>query len=398
MTSRKDSLAKPYKRSALTQIKEYQFTETTDNTDIPTTSREGFDVSDYLAVLLSVHPVDPDIENITAGADVTLRIWRYKEAAHDGTGDNGTGQWFCENDWTIPLDGDGSAGVMEKVFNIWNSERMYIQVISATDPGGDNFEFKIGAYVLGPEYADADAGFFEIVSASASAAAGGTSDVNLIQIAGTAVDADAGAASAGTLRVILASDSPGLGAHDVATAVAGVRQLVVATNIDPADVANQDDVHPIATLDGRIIVAGYDRLGDLVRIQETDPINFHMAWDLIEESSMGTAGSPYTYYLDLDSYYRMSCQTAITLGSADAGGVVITFHGTVEDDDPDLTARTYIDLTTKWTGGATVTTNDLIPDLNGFWGNCTAVKINVAVTNASDDSAIRLDLKRFIGG
>lgn len=200
------------------------------------------------------------------------------------------------------------------------------------------------------------------------------------------------------VKVQFGDNSWGAGSHDVATAVDGLRALFVATDVDPADVANQDDVHPIATLDGRTIIAGYDRLGDLVRIQETDPINFHMAWDLIEETSMGTAGSPYEYYLDLDSYYRMSIQIDITLGSAGAGDVALTIEATVHDDDPDLTARTYIDRTTAITGAGSVTVDDLIEDLNGIYGNYTAVKLVIDVTNASDDSAIRIDTKRFIGG
>jgi hypothetical protein len=139
-----------------------------------------------------------------------------------------------------------------------------------------------------------------------------------------------------------------------------MRGLAVATNIDPADVANQDDVHMVATLDGKLIIAGYDRLGDLVRIQETDPINYHIAWDVIEESSMGTAASPFVYYLDLDTYYRMSLQIDVTLGTAAAGGVALTTLGTVEDDDPDLTARNYVDMTNAWTGSPSITVDAIL--------------------------------------
>jgi hypothetical protein len=200
------------------------------------------------------------------------------------------------------------------------------------------------------------------------------------------------------LDVALVSESLGLGVHDVATETDGMRGLAVATNVDPADVANQDDVHMVATLDGKLIIAGYDRLGDLVRIQETDPINFHIAWDVIEESSMGTAGSPYVYYLDLDSYYRMSLQIDITLGGAAAGGVALTTLGTVEDDDPDLTARVYVDMTNAWTGSASITADAILVDLAGYWGNFTAIKLNVAVVNAANNSAIKIDTKRHVGG
>jgi len=391
---RRDPRAKPYQRSITTHIRSIELSAT-QNTAIPVLESEGIDVSDWLSIILSVHPTNPDISSITAGANVVLRPWRYKRASREGT-NPGSGQWYADIDITIPLDGDGTSQ-MERSFAVWDSEKIYFQVVSVADPGAETPTFRLEHFGIGPKYAESP-DFFEGVTASAAAAASGTTDVNLIQVAGNAVNVGAGAAGTGTLRVILASDSPGIGEHDVATADAGFRTLFVATDVDPADVDNGDDVHPIATLGGRAIIAGYDRLGDLVRIQETDPINFHIAWDLIEESSMGTTGSPYEYFIDLDSYYRMAVQDDITLGSADAGDVEIKFYGTAEDDDPDLTARNYIDLTSDWTGVASITVDDLIPDTNGFWGNCTAVKIEVSVTNASDDSAIRLDVKRFVGG
>lgn len=326
----------------------------------------------------------------------------------------------------------------------------------------NNFYFRLEHYGIGPKYSEAP-GFFESVTAGAAAAASGTSDVNLVQIAGNAVNVGAGAADTGTLRVILASDSPGIGAHDDPTADAGYRELLVATtadpaavadqddvhgiadtfgrriiagynragdhldtalvaeslglgehdvateadgmralgvatDVDPAAVANQDDAHLITDLYGRLILAGYARLGDLIRIQETDPINLFIAHDLIQESAMGTTGSPYVYYIDLDGYYRMSHQIAITLGTATAGDVEYRIYGTVEDDDPDLTARTYIDRTTAISGGPTITVDSLIEDINGIHGNYTAVKLEVTVVNAANDSAIRIDTKRFIGG
>ena len=394
MTSRKDSRAKPFQRSMLTQIREYKFSETV-GTDAPTNRRDGFDVSNYLALEIAVHPFDPDITTITAGANVTLRLWRWKEAANEGTG-QGSGQWYCDNDWTVPLDGDGSAGAMTKIYNVQNSERVALQVISVTDPGAEDPEFIVAAYQIGPDYADPDAGFFESVSTAAAGASGGTQDVNLVEVLGTATAVDAGASDAGTQRIIWADDSPGIGEHDVATDDPGFRILGVATDTDLTNVADGDDVHAAMTLDGRFIIASYNRLSDVLNVEVSNPINLYMAWDLIEESSMGTAGSPYAYYFELDSYYRMAVQTAHTLGS----GVSIstTFHGTVEKDDPDFTARTYIDVTAAWTGAASITGSAWLRDTDGFWGNATSAKIETAVVNGDDDSAVRFDVKRFVGG
>lgn len=522
--SRRDTRAKPYQRSITTHIRSIELSAAL-NTGIPTDEADGVDVSDWLSLVIAVHPTNPDISSITAGANVVLRPWRYKKASQEGTSP-GSGQWYADIDWTVPLDGDGTSQ-MEQAYAVWNAEKIYFQVISVADPGVETPTFRVEHYGIGPKYAEAPE-FFESVSASAAASAAGTTDVNLIQVAGNAVNVGAGAAGTGTLRVIYASDSPGIGAHDAATAVAGFRSLFVATTSDPAAVADQDDVHPITDVYGRLILAGYNRVGDhlevgliaeslglgehdvateadgmralfvattadpaavadqddvhpitdalgriilagynrtgdhlevgliaeslglgahdvatetdgfralavatnvdpaavanqddvhlitdlygrliilgadregeLIRVQETAPIYTHIAPDLIEESSMGTAGSPYVYYIDLDTFYRMSLQTAITLGSAGAGNVALTIHGTVEDDDPDLTARTYLDRTTAISGSPSITVAALIEDLNGIYGNYTAIKLSWAVVNASNDSAIRMDTKRFVGG
>ena len=464
MTTRKDRYAKPYQRSKMTLIKQLTMSLFT-NTSAPADVADGIDVSEWLAILVVVHPTSVVMTDAgVSGAIVRLRPWFYMKAAEDGSDRiSGSGQWYSETDFNSALDGYSVNGAMRHILTVNNAEKFYPQVIMVTDPEGSTPVFGVGIYGLGPKYGENPDAFESVAAGVAAAAATGTGDVNLIEIDGTVVDADAGSASLGTLRVIYADDSPGIGEHDAATddpgfralavattadpaAVAdqddvhlittttgrliiagynrtgdhlevalvseslglgvhdtatetdGMRGLAVATNVDPADVANQDDVHMVATLDGKLIIAGYDRLGDLVRIQETDPINYHIAWDVIEESSMGTAASPFVYYLDLDTYYRMSLQIDVTLGSAAAGGVALTTLGTVEDDDPDLTARNYVDMTNAWTGSASITVDAILTDTNGFWGNFTAVKLNVAVVNASNDSAIKIDTKRHVGG
>lgn len=467
MTTRKDKYAKPYQRSKMTLIKQLSLSATL-NTDEPAHVAEGIDVSEWLAILVVVHPTSAVMTSATLeGAIVSLRPWFYMKAAEDGSDRiSGSGQWFAEAAFNAALDGNSANGSMRHILTVNNAEKFYPQVLLVTDPEGATPIFGVGVYGLGPKYGE-NPDVFETVSAGVAAAAaaggGGGGDVNLIEIDGAAVMSGLGLANAGTLRVIYASDSPGVGAHDAATGAVGFRSLYVATtadpaavadqddvhpiadiygrqiiagynragdhietalvaeslglgvhdvatetdgfrvlgvatNVDPADVANQDDVHFVATLDGKLIVAGYDRLGDLVRIQETDPINFFIAADVIEESSMGTAGSPYVYYLDLDAYYRMSLQIDITLGAASAGGVVLTTLGTVEDDDPDITARNYVDVTNAWTGSATITADAILTDTVGFWGNFSAVRLNVAVVNASNNSAIKIDTKRHVGG
>lgn len=124
---RRDARAKPYQRSITTHIRSIELTSSL-NTGIPLTRADGIDVSDWLSIIVSVHPTDPDIENVNPGANVVLRPWRYKEAAQEGT-NPGSGQWYAGLDWTVPLDGDGT-GPMEKNFAVWDSEKLYFQVVS----------------------------------------------------------------------------------------------------------------------------------------------------------------------------------------------------------------------------------------------------------------------------
>lgn len=154
----------------------------------------------------------------------------------------------------------------------------------------------------------------------------------------------------------------------------------------------EDPVETGETAIKTVLRNAYDSLGDVLRIQETDPLNYQMAWDVIEESSMGTAGSPYVYFLDTDAYNLASIQIAITLGSASAGGVALSIYATVEDDDADMTARVFLDRTLELTGSSTITVSDIIEDIDA--GNYTAIKLSVAVTNASNDSAVKIDVKR----
>jgi hypothetical protein len=136
----------------------------------------------------------------------------------------------------------------------------------------------------------------------------------------------------------------------------------VATDYDKTDVAHDDDVHIVATLDGKQIQAGYNRPGDYNRQAEIDPLNMQYVNDKVADVTNSAAATS-NYYLDLNGFKRMSAQLEITSGS---GTVTVKFFGTVEDDDPDAE----------------------------FWGCFTAVKINVVIVNASADSSYRIDTKR----
>lgn len=131
--SRRDAGARPYQRSITTHIRSLELNEFM-NTGIPLLESEGVDVSEWLSIIVSVHPTDPDISNVFPGAYVTLRPWRYKKASQEGT-NPGSGQWYAGIDWTVPLDGDGTSP-MEKNFAVWDSEKLYFQVVDS-DPGID---------------------------------------------------------------------------------------------------------------------------------------------------------------------------------------------------------------------------------------------------------------------
>lgn len=195
--------------------------------------------------------------------------------------------------------------------------------------------------------------------------------------------------SGDVVKVSLGTAS-GIGTHDAATANAGFRGLAVATSTDLADVAANDDVHLVATLDGKLIIAGYDRLTNANRVEEVDPLSMQFAEDKFAEANVGTG--TYTYYLDCSGYTWAGWQLQLTVGAATVYD--FKFYVSVEADDPDLSARTYVDVTNQLYGAAAITAAGWYPDFDGICRNATSIKIELSLTNGSNDTSFDIDVKR----
>jgi len=359
------------------------------NTTPPGQNNQGIDVREWIAVLVTANTHDPVVgsgASAAVEASVKLRVWRWRERATDGAGRPG-GQWFADNSFTLSLNGDIDATPMERVWLTHNSEKIYLEIEEITDDSTNLVDFTLGVWGMGPKRGEELDGVegVGLSSAIASAAAGGLT--SLVFATDPTDDTTATLALVDAEYKVVTSHT---GTHDVATGLPLSRGGAVGTDYDKTDVAHDDDVHIVATLDGKQIQAGYNRPGDYNRQAEIDPLNMQYVNDKVAEVT-NSAASTLNYYLDLNGFKRMSAQLELTAGS---GTVTVKFYGTMEDDDPDLTARTYQDVTLKAYAAGSFTLSNILPDTDEFWGCFTAVKINVVIVNASADSSYRIDTKR----
>jgi hypothetical protein len=105
----------------------------------------GFDVDAWSHVMITIHPSNPVFPAFQPGWEITLKVWKYREAASHGSR-SPAGQWFLveENPWVVPLDGTGR---MERHFYVGDATRIFIQPYDweGAPVGG---EVAIGAYGL----------------------------------------------------------------------------------------------------------------------------------------------------------------------------------------------------------------------------------------------------------
>jgi len=377
----------PHKPS-LTKITSYVLSTAT--TTLPTQESSGIDVREWLAILITANTHSPEVGSgagSAAEASVKLRLWRWRDRATDGAGRPG-GQWFADNSFTLSLNGDIDASPMERVWLTQNAEKIFIEIEEITDDSTNLVDFTLGVYGVGPKRGEDLTGIegVGLSSAIASAAAGG-----LTSLVFATDPTDDTTAALGLIDSEYKIVNSHTGEHDAATDDPLARTGGVATDYDQTDVAHGDDVHDVNTLDGKRIMAGYNRPGDYQRQAEIDPLNMQYVCDKVAEVT-NTDTVTNNYYLDLNGFRRAGIQLEITAGS---GTVTVKFYGTVENDDPDLTARTYQDVTLKAYSAGSFTLSNMLPDTASFWANFTAMKIEVAVVNASSDSSYRIDAKRL---
>ncbi len=92
----------------------------------------------------------------------------------------------------------------------------------------------------------------------------------------------------------------------------------------------------------------------------------------------------YLYYIDMESYNRLSLQFVLNGGS---GTVTVSVQGTIQNDGTTSDLCTYEDITNDAFGVSSWTASSLALDDTGFFGSFKYIKITViASTGASDDA------------
>lgn len=213
-----------------------------------------------------------------------------------------------------------------------------------------------------------------------STGTGGTSDVNLVEIVGTAAAVNNGAATAGTLRTATASDSPevtavefiasrtpalggaataaavpvsiandqnvpvqGDTAHDAVDAGSPVAIGGNAQSTQAAPVAAADRVRAVFNLFGELVIAGYNWATNSLRTSENDPLDQRFENESLVDTTDESAAT-HRYPSDTgavqDGYSLLSQTIKVIDGD---GTVTITLEAT---NDEDASGGDWHDVTT----------------------------------------------------
>lgn len=209
---------------------------------------------------------------------------------------------------------------------------------------------------------------------------GGTSDVNLVEIAGTAAAVNNGPATAGTLRTATASDSPevvsvasidtktpalggaataasvpvniasdqnvpvqGDTAHGATDAGAPVAIGGNAQSTEPAPVTAGQRVRAVFNLFGELIIAAYNYTTNSLRTSENDPLDQRFENESLVDTTNETAAThhyPSATGAVQDGYSLLSQTIKVIDGD---GTVTITLEAT---NDEDASGGDWHDVTT----------------------------------------------------
>lgn len=260
---------------------------------------------------------------------------------------------------------------------------------------------------------------------------GGTSDVNLVEIVGTAAAVNNGAATAGTLRTATASDSPevvsvasidtktpalggaataaavpvsiandqnvpvqGDTAHDAVDAGSPVAIGGNAQSTQAAPVTAGRRVRAVFNLFGELVIAGYNWATNSVRTSENDPLDQRYDEELFVLTNVPNATPDETILIDMRGYQSCSVHVEKTGASGD------TFTWTMESNgESALSTDDWIDTTQfGWTSAtvtsaATYTADGIIYSNRGF--NPSGHKVKIETAGTGDDADFKVSVKRY---
>ena len=285
-------------------------------TDQPTDRDQGVDVSKYRRVILSVHPISPDINDATAaGWVLQVKIWRWKLNAKWGTG-RSTGQWYAEEVVNISMDGDvATGGPMEYQFPTWASEKMLFQPVGSIDTPAGSWEAAISVYGLTPRIGED----------------------------GTPCDCAADSESSTV-------DIP-INFHDYPVIIKGVPILGEARSIQATAVsANADASRPMMNLYGEWVLANYIWANQSNRTEEADPLDTRDVGDILADGTSVAEGATVDFYLDMAHFSALSIQW-----EPNDVNFTLKVYASNEDNGTAPNAANYVDVTNQWFGAASFT-------------------------------------------
>lgn len=164
-------------------LKENEYRIDAVETAQPTTRNKGITVQRWREVIFSFHGIDPDIDDAGAvGWQLTFKVWRFKLKAREGTA-RPAGQWYAQEEITVSMDGDVSAGgPMEVQLPTWNSEKMYLQPVASLE-GPDTWEAMVTCYGHVPRFtAEGEPCDCQATSSGGSGTGGGIVVANMFDL------------------------------------------------------------------------------------------------------------------------------------------------------------------------------------------------------------------------
>jgi hypothetical protein len=365
----------------------------------PLQEDDGWDVSDWMTVLITVHPSTPAFNSITLlGAHITLRVWRWRKYAFDGSG-SPQGQWYADEDINLDLAGDAATGrPQETMLLTKNAERLFLQCVDLTHPNAATIDAEIGVYGIGEprEEGGVDPTPYNVPEAPSGGGGDGgaaalmdpfTQDSILSNLNGdfTATYTTAQRIRCvGTFEVdpqtwldssyVLAVGAKPQSAAGTETEATLLRRgidldcAVVVVNATTFDIyldtpfwgANDDIIVYISGPRHRYEVTGIDgfkrqRTRDEAftiatqsnRIEEIDPLDQRYVPDILADGDTVAQATTVDFYLDMAGYRYMTIQWI----PSDAN-FTLKVYSTNEDNGTAPAACVYGDVTNAWFGAA----------------------------------------------
>ena len=402
--------------------------------DAPTTNMQGWNISEWNAVLATIHPVVPLFNDTTMeDASVTLRVWRWRKAANQGTSDP-TGQWFAEEEFTVALDGNMTRDEsMERIFTTNVAEKIYLQIVGrSVGAVSSTLTIAICFYGIGPRRGETDgsvlvasnssrpiidASIAAILSSGVSfegdhiysnyrddftATIATTSTVTLAalpawitvtapKIVAIGIKPNTGeedwdfiyVRGSGDLKVSYAA---GTITFDTPVLIANYEIGVWIEEIPRYQGSNIDATYHLKTRDEAFTVATRSE-----RTEEIDPIDTKYVPDTVADVTNG-ADATYDYFLDMATFRKLGLHLELASGTSTP---TVKIYGTLQDDGTAAASCIYQDIGSATFGAASWTTDAMLIDNSEKLACYKYIKVEVVAAGGGADADWTIYAKRL---